>query len=241
LEVASNVPSAQESRTGDLKTVAFGRTPPMPSYLVAFAVGPLEFVPVPGLPVPGRIVTPRGQSTLAVDAARLAPALLSRLEAYFGVPHPYPKLDLIAVPEFTYGAMENAGLVTFRDNLLLLNPHQPAFEARRDLANVAAHEMAHMWFGNLVTIAWWDDLWLSESFADWICAKIVAQTNPEYRIEFAMLAGIHNAMVTDALPSVRAVRSRGQCGQGETCNERRWTWARILPGRSTLRVLALQR
>ncbi|MCX6951830.1 MAG: M1 family metallopeptidase [Verrucomicrobia bacterium] len=208
LAAVANYPVAQESAdaVAGTKTLAFGRTPPMPSYLVALAVGPFEFVPVPGLSVPGRIVTPRGQSALAAEAARVSPALLAHLEAYFGVPYPYAKLDQIAVPEYVFGAMENAGFITYVDRLLLMDPVKPAFDARRSLADTAAHEMAHMWFGDLVTLSWWDDLWLNESFADWMCAKIVEQTHPEYRIYLRQVAAIRGAMRTDSLPSVHPIR-----------------------------------
>lgn len=208
LVAVANAPVAQESSNSvaGTKTLAFGRTPPMPSYLVAMAVGPFESVPVPGLSVPGHIITPRGQSALAVEAARVSPALLSRLETYFGVPYPFAKLDQIAVPEYVFGAMENAGLITYVDRLLLMDPTRPSFNARRGLANVAAHEMAHMWFGDLVTMSWWDDLWLNESFADWMCAKIVDETHPEYRIFLQQVAAIRGAMRTDALPSVTPIR-----------------------------------
>ena len=208
LAAVANASIAQESTDAvrGTKTLAFGRTPPMPSYLVALAVGPLEFVPVPGLSIPGRIITPRGQSALAAEAVRISPALLAHLEAYFGVPYPYEKLDQIAVPEYVFGAMENAGLITYRDELLLMDPAKPSFDARRWLANVAAHEMAHMWFGDLVTMTWWDDLWLNESFADWMCAKIVDQAHPEYRIFIQQIAAIQGAMRTDALPSVKPIR-----------------------------------
>ena len=208
LAAVANAPVAQESTDAKAgtKTLEFGRTPPMPSYLVALAVGPFEFIPVPGLSVPGRIVTPRGQSALAVEAARVSPALLSHLETYFGVPYPFAKLDQIAVPEYVFGAMENAGFITYVDRLLLMDPARPSFESKRQLANVAAHEMAHMWFGDLVTMTWWDDLWLNEAFADWMCAKIVDQTHPEYRIYLEQLAAIRGAMRTDALPSVTSIR-----------------------------------
>ena len=208
LTVVGNAPVAAETSdaAAGTKTVAFGRTPPMPSYLVALAVGPFEFVPVPGLPVPGRIITPRGQSALAAEAARVSPALLAHLEAYFGVPYPFAKLDQIAVPEYVYGAMENAGFITYVDRLLLMDPAHPSFGARRAMANVAAHEMAHMWFGDLVTMAWWDDIWLNESFADWMCAKIVEETHPDYRIYLQQIAAIEGAMRTDALPSVTPIR-----------------------------------
>ncbi len=206
LAVVSNAAVASETREGDWKTIAYGRTPPMPAYLVALAVGPLEFVPVPGLSVPGSIVTPKGQAGLAAEAVRLAPPLLARLEDYFGIPYPYAKLDQIAVPEYVYGAMENAGLITYTDRLLLMDPEKPSFTTRRRLANVMAHEMSHMWFGDLVTMAWWDDVWLNESFADWICARVVEQQFPEFRIQIQQSKEIKGAMRTDALPSVTAIR-----------------------------------
>ncbi len=206
LEVITNSSPALEQRAGGWKTVTFGRTPPMPAYLVAIAVGPFDLVPVPGLNVPGRIITPRGQAALAAEAVQFAPPLLARLEQYFNIPYPYDKLDQIAVPEYVYGAMENAGFITYTDRLLLMDPANPPFELRRRLANVMAHEMAHMWFGDLVTMKWWDDLWLNESFADWMCAKVVQEEYPEFRIKIQQSLTIHNAMRTDALPSVTPVR-----------------------------------
>lgn len=206
LEVVANAAVALESRDGAWKTVAFGRTPPMPSYLVAFAVGPFEAVPVPGLAVPGRILTPRGQAALAAEAVRLAPPLLARLEEYFGIPYPYAKLDQLAVPEYVYGAMENAGLITYTDRLLLMDAERPSFNQRRRLANVMTHEMAHMWFGDLVTMAWWDDLWLNESFADWIAGRVSQHQFPEFRLQIQESRSVKAAMRSDALPSITAIR-----------------------------------
>jgi alanyl aminopeptidase len=206
IENFTAAPSSTAAPASSTRTLAFGRTPPMPSYLVALAVGPFEYVSVPGLPIPGRIITPRGQSALAAEAARVTPAILAHLESYFGIPYPYAKLDQIAVPEFSFGAMENAGLVTYRDTILLMDPVKPSFDARRFLAYVTAHELAHMWFGNLVTMSWWDDLWLNEAFADWICAKIVDQTQPEFRISLQQFNAIRGAMRTDSLPSVKPIR-----------------------------------
>jgi cytosol alanyl aminopeptidase len=210
LTAVTNSPATQDSTSAPAsvaptKTLAFGRTPPMPSYLVALAVGPFDSVPVPGLSVPGRILTPRGQSALAAEAARITPAIIAHLEAYFGIPYPYAKLDQIAVPEFVSGAMENAGLVTYRDSILLMDPAKPSFEARRHLANIVAHELAHMWFGDLVTMSWWDDLWLNEAFADWMCAKIVDQIFPDYRISLQQFNAIRGAMRTDSLPSAQPI------------------------------------
>ncbi|AOS43659.1 Aminopeptidase N [Lacunisphaera limnophila] len=206
LEAVTNAAVAYESRDGDWKTIVFGRTPPMPSYIVALAVGPFEYVPVPGWTVPGRIITPKGQSALAAEAVRLTPRIMARLEEYFGIPYPYAKYDQIAVPEYVYGAMENAGLVTFTDRLLLMDPEKPSFSQRRSLASVIAHEGAHMWFGDLVTMKWWDDLWLNESFADWMAGRIIGHEFPEFRIQVAESRGIKGAMRSDALPSITAIR-----------------------------------
>ncbi len=208
LEAVTNSAVAYETRDGDWKTIAFGRTPPMPSYLVALAVGPFEYVPVPGLSVPGRIITPKGQAALAAEAVRLTPPILARLEEYFGIPYPYAKLDQIAVPEYVYGAMENAGLITYTDRLLLMDPEKPSFSARRRLASVIAHESAHMWFGDLVTMQWWDDLWLNESFADWMAGRIIGHQFPEFRIQISESREIKGAMRSDALPSITAIRRK---------------------------------
>jgi len=207
-EAVNNAAVAFETRDGDWKTIAFGRTPPMSSYLVALAVGPFEYYPVPGLSVPGRIITPKGQAALAAEAARLTPPILARLEEYFGIPYPYAKYDQLAVPEYVYGAMENPGLVTFTDRLLLMDPENPSFRLRRYLATTIAHEAAHMWFGDLVTMAWWDDLWLNESFADWMAGRIVEHQFPEFREQLAASRSVKRAMASDALPSITAIRRK---------------------------------
>ena len=135
------------------KTLTFARTPPLPSYLIAFAVGPFETVAVPGTRVPTRVITCQGQSHLAGVTIEATPRILGALERWFGMPYPFAKLDLIAVPEFAYGAMENPGLITFRDDNLLLDPASATMGQRRSNAGVIAHELAHMWFGDLVTMA----------------------------------------------------------------------------------------
>ena len=151
-EAFTNTPVERTVEKDGWKTITFKRTPPMPSYLLALAVGPLETVPVPGPKVPTRIITCQGQSHLTRIAVETTPPLLAALERWFGTPYPYEKLDLVAVPEFAYGAMENAGLITFRDDLLLLDPASATSSQRRSCASVTAHELAHMWFGDLVTM-----------------------------------------------------------------------------------------
>jgi cytosol alanyl aminopeptidase len=202
----SNTPVQSETVKDGRKTVVFKQTPPTPSYLLAMATGPLETVPVPGMSVPGRIVTVKDMSRLAAEAVRVTPPLLAALERYFGRPHPYEKLDVIAVPEFWPGAMENPGAITFRDSLLLLEPGRATASQKRSLATVMAHELAHLWFGDMVTMEWWDDLWLNESFASWMGDKVTQQAFPELNADVQSIEAIQGAMVTDARLSTRAIR-----------------------------------
>ena len=204
----ANTPVERTEEKDGWKTLTFKRTPPMPSYLLAVAVGPFETVDVPGTHVPTRIITCKGRSHLTDVAKESTPKLLAALEKWFGIPYPYEKLDLIAVPEFAYGAMENAGLITFRDDLLLLDPASATSSQRRTSANVIAHEIAHMWFGDLVTMAWWDDLWLNESFADWMAEKISDEVYPTMKTGIHELQGVQAVKTGDTQPSTTAIRDR---------------------------------
>ncbi len=204
----SNAAVDKETPVGEQKAVVFRTTPPLPSYLVAFATGPFEAVEIPGLSVPGRIITCAGQSRLTGQAARVVPALLKPLEDYFGQAYPFDKLDVIAVPGYAYGAMENPGAVMFNDKLLLIDPDHALPGPRRQLVRVMAHELAHMWFGDLVTMRWWDDLWLSEAFASWMGGRISDQVFPEYRTSQGDVVGAHRAMAADARPNTHPIRRR---------------------------------
>ena len=206
MRAVANTPVQEERRDAGWRELTFKKTPPLPSYLLALAVGPLEEVPIPGLSVPGQVVTTAGNAGLAVEAARLAPPVLQALEAYFGSAYPYEKLALIGVPEFLAGAMENPGAVTFRDEILLLDPQATSPAQRQRLGIILTHELAHMWFGNLVTMAWWDDLWLNESFADWLAYKLADGLFPEYGIGITELQDVQWAMREDAQLAVRAIR-----------------------------------
>jgi alanyl aminopeptidase len=193
-----------------MKAVTFAETKPLPSYLVAFAVGPFDLVDAgktrSGVPI--RIVVPRGRIADAAYPAKVTGELLDRLEHYFGTPYPYPKLDIVAVSVFNAGAMENAGLITFQQSLVLTKPEQMTQSRQEDYAATAAHEMAHQWFGDLVTLAWWDDTWLNESFASWMETKIVASWKPEWDIDVEAVAGKFHVMRADSLDSARAIRQK---------------------------------
>ena len=206
-QAVSNTPIQSEATKDGWRTVEFARTPPLPSYLLAIATGPLEFTPVPGMKIPTRIVTVKGQSRLTGLAVEETPRILSALERYFDQPYPFAKLDLIAVPEFWAGAMENPGAITYADGVLLVDPavaHDPA--PRRRLVDVTAHELSHMWFGDLVTMSWWDDLWLNESFADWMGNRITDQLMPEVHENWSSLEDVQRIMTSDARPSTEPVR-----------------------------------
>ena len=207
-EVLFNTPVESESRRDDWKTVRFAQTKPLPSYLLAIAAGPLEMVPVPGTSIPTRVVTVKGQSHLAGVAVEQTPKILAAMEKYFDSKYPFEKLDLIAVPEYWFGAMENPGLITYAENILLIDPKTATPGQRRTNARVTAHELAHMWFGDLVTMAWWDDLWLNESFADWMGDKIAHSVYPEYGLELAELQSVQGIMNVDASPLTNAIRNK---------------------------------
>ncbi len=202
----TNTPVEKEAAADGWRTVTFKETKPLPSYLLAIATGPFETVEIPGLGVPGRIVTVQGQSHLAALATRVTPPILKALESYFESPYPFAKLDFIAVPEFWFGAMENPGAVTYADDLLLLDPAAATVAQRRRQAGVIAHELAHMWFGDLVTMEWWDDLWLSESFADWMGDKVTHQVFPEFAVDVTAAQSTQNILGQDARATTEAIR-----------------------------------
>lgn len=205
----SNTPVESESAEANgRKKVVFGETKPLPSYLVALAVGPFDFVDAGKAGVnhtPVRMITPKGKATQAKYAAEVTGPLLAQIEDYFGVPYPYEKLDIIAVPLFG-GAMENAGLITYTQTLMLRDPAHDGIERQRGYALVVAHEMAHQWVGDLVTTAWWNDIWLNEAFASWMDSKIVRNWKPEWNTVIDEQNTRLGAMEGDGLVSARRIR-----------------------------------
>lgn len=184
LTAISNMPVAQENLLSDgRRSVQFEATPKMSSYLLAFVVGDMACVQkaaANGTMV--RVWATRGKEELGRFALDSSVDALAYMNDYFGIPYPLPKMDHIAVPDFAAGAMENWGAITYRETALLYDPNNSAAQAKQRILEVVAHEMAHMWFGDLVTMEWWDDLWLNESFASWMGDKTVDYLYPEWEM-----------------------------------------------------------
>ncbi|MEJ0044364.1 MAG: M1 family aminopeptidase [Rhizomicrobium sp.] len=213
MRVIGNTPivAAAPAAHGMVDTV-FQTTKPLPTYLVALAVGPLDVVDggtappnaYRSRPLHIRGITARGDGKRIAYALALTPKIVTALETYFGIGYPFQKLDILAVPDFAAGAMENAGAITFRERYLLLDPDAPLDQKRGSLA-VQAHELAHQWFGDLVTPAWWDDTWLNESFANWAEYKASAAVLPQMDFSTDTLRAGFDVMDLDELPSARQI------------------------------------
>lgn len=209
LKAFSNTPiESEQDQDGGRRVVRFRQTKPLPSYLVAFAVGPFDVVetaPVGKNQIPSRVIVPHGRASEASYAAEVTPKLIQMLEDYFGTPYPYEKLDQIIVPLTTaWGAMENAGLIAYGD--FLLSPKDQETELRRRAnAETMEHEMSHQWFGDLVTTAWWDDIWLNEAFASWLSSKLLNEWKPEWNINADAARSLY-VMHADSLTTARKIR-----------------------------------
>ncbi len=209
----TSVEAQRLSSDGSVRTLAFRETEKLPTYLLALAVGRFDVVEAEIPPnrlrersVPLRGVAVAGKGERLLHALETTGALLEALETYVALPYPYEKIDVVAVPDFSGGAMENVGVITFAERLLLLDPKRASAEERFSLERVMAHELAHQWFGNLVTHRWWNDLWLNESFATWMAARVLSEWHPELGAERHLMRSAQRAMGSDSLASARAVR-----------------------------------
>ena len=211
----TNMPQIDESAHGEaFVTKKFLPSPPLPTYLVAILVGPFDEVVGPSIPatqlrtspIPLRGFSLKGKGEQLQHALKNTGSILLALENYFGMAHPYPKIDIIAVPDFGAGAMENPGAITFREWLLLLDEKSATVQQKRAFTGVMAHELVHQWFGNLVTLAWWDDLWLNEAFATFLGHKITAEVSPQSLALEQLVKRTHSAMNSDSIPSARQIR-----------------------------------
>ena len=209
----SNTPVASLTTVGEDSRFLFKQSELLPTYLVAFAVGPFDVVEAAAIPpsgarkaaIPLRGVAVKGKGPQLGFALKETSGLILDLEGYFGIAYPFEKLDLIAVPDFAAGAMENAGAITFREALLLIDPKSGTERQKRDIVGVAAHELAHQWFGDLVTMKWWDDLWLNEGFATWMGQRIVHKRYPAWNADLELMGWSQGAMDSDSLVSARKV------------------------------------
>ena len=210
--VANSAEAKTEKLPGGWKKVTFNRTQALPSYLVAFAVGPWDVPAGPDIgpngtrttPIKLRGVAAKGQGGRMQYSLANTPEIVKALETYFGTPYPFDKLDNVAAPDFWAGAMENAGLIVYRDSLMFPD-EKSSVSQRQSFWGVSAHELAHQWFGDLVTMRWWDDLWLNEAFATWMGNKIHGQLRPEAHTDRGLLEGAIGAMGADSLSSTRRV------------------------------------
>ena len=211
--VANTRVSGEERAADGHKRLRFAPTEKLPTYLVAFAVGPLDVVEAPPIPpsalrakpLPLRGVARRGKGPRLAKALSIAPALVLWLERYFGAAFPFDKLDLIAVPGMT-GAMENAGAITFEEQTLLSSPDTYTARQARRIVGTLGHEIAHNWFGNLVTMRWWDDLWLNEAFATWMATRLHEAWKPSHQAWIRQWEFVDDAMRLDSLVTARRIR-----------------------------------
>ena len=189
------------------RTISFATTPRMSTYLVALVVGDFECNEGTADGIPVRVCATPDKKHLTRFALEAAIQQVGFYNRYYSIKYPFKKLDVVAVPDFAAGAMENTAAIFYRETLLLADDHA-AVRQRKSIAEVLAHEIAHQWFGNVVTMEWWDDIWLNEGFANWMMSKPLAAWRPDWQVELDEVENNHQAMALDALRSTRPVRAR---------------------------------
>ncbi len=187
-------------------TVTFARTPRMSAYLVALLVG--DFACRSGIAgaIPVRVCSTPDKLSQTGFALEATTVQLTMLAEYFGIRYPFGKMDIIGIPDFSAGAMENAGAITFRESRLLMDPARASLDTRKGIAADIGHELAHQWFGDLVTMQWWDDLWLNEGFATWLEKKPSSRWKPEWAVELDEARETQGALATDSQQATRPIR-----------------------------------
>jgi aminopeptidase N len=197
-EAISNMPASPAIAVDGFRVTTFATTPPMPTYLLGIAVGEFDVLADRQDGVELRILTARGRREHARYAMEATKQLLPFFADYFGQPYMLPKLDQLAIPGVRGGAMEDWGVVSYNEALLLYDPQHSAPRTKSTVFNIVAHEIAHQWFGNLVTAAWWDDLWLNEAFATWMAGKATERFNPDWDLKARRRSDKEDAFQRDA-------------------------------------------
>jgi len=195
---------------GDKHTVKFATTAKMSSYLAALVIGNFEYIEgsVDGIPI--RVYSTPGKKEMGKFALDAAEYIVGYYDKYFGIKYPYGKLDLVGLPDFSAGAMENVGCITFREVILLIDEKQGSVDLKKTIASVTAHEIAHMWFGDLVTMKWWDDIWLNEGFATWMENKPVAKWKPAWNYDLDNVSGTGGTLNVDSLANTRPIHQAAE-------------------------------
>jgi len=202
----SNMPVKTKKKIENKTIYNFSKTPIVSTYLIYLGVGEFEYLTGKVGKIQIRVVTTKGNKSKGKFSLDLGKKLLTSYEKYFGIKYPLPKLDLIAVPDFAAGAMENWGAITFRETILLYDPKTSSTRTKQFIAEVISHEIAHQWFGNLVTMKWWNDLWLNESFATFMATKFVDKFYPEWDLWNQFVEDAMNvAMGLDSLKTTHPI------------------------------------
>ena len=190
---------------GDKHAVRFATTAKMSSYLAALIVGNFEYIEGQADGVPIRVYSTPGKKEMGRFALESAEHILRYYDNYFAIKYPYGKLDLVGLSDFSAGAMENTGCITFRESILLTDEQHGSVDLKKSIASVIAHEMAHQWFGDLVTMKWWDDIWLNEGFATWMSSKPVETWKPEWNFNLDDVSNTGGSLNVDSLANTRPI------------------------------------
>jgi aminopeptidase N len=203
-KVVSDMPGPEDGK----HTVHFATTPKMSSYLVAMVVGDFEYIEGSADGIPIRVYASPGKKELGTFALDAAENIMRYYNHYFGVKYPYGKLDLVGLADFSAGAMENTGCITFREVILLLDGKHAALDLKKTVASIIAHEMAHQWFGDLVTMQWWDDIWLNEGFATWMESKPIDAWKPDWNLDLEDVRGTSDSLSADSLVNTHPIHQK---------------------------------
>jgi len=204
--IASDTPGPGDGK----HTIKFSTTPKMSTYLVAMAVGDFECVEGTADNTPIRVCGTPDKKPLSAAALRYAAEILKFYNQYYGIPYPFGKLDIVGLPDFEAGAMENTAAIFYRESLLFIDDKNSSVDSHQAVFEVLAHEMAHQWFGDLVTMKWWDNIWLNEGFATWMALKPSQALHPEWNAMLDAVQATDTALTLDALVNTHSIRAKAE-------------------------------